>query len=384
MIFLSNRKKLGNHRFLIADMCFHQVMAECMYHVFSNLGETHILAHETTMAWPSNIPANHILLKNKIFRKIGFIQRRMLRLKFLITLLRISRNYSHIIVTTGIEYAPKGIKLISYVMYYLLCLTNKRVITVVHNTNFWEDDSGFFRAFLVRRITSSVKAFACLSNRVHKRWRSTISPANNSFVLPFLTIDQNHISKQMHSKASDVITLIYQGTVNYKRKDCDLILSTFRHLSDQKRSKYKIIFQGPPIYTEDMLFLSKLSALVECDWREYYLPHEEMRKLLLGGDIFISPLKSSYGYGQIKESGIAFDCIKYQRPGIVRGGLCSDEFSDFLLSYSSATDFFNLLNTLDRKILHNLYNNLIHTSSFFTHSYCASNIREHVLGDSDE
>lgn len=362
---------------LIADMCYHQVMAESMYNVFSKRYKTNILSNESLMTWPDSINKNDIFILSRSKSDLGALKRRIYRLLFLIKLFLIQKKYAAVIVTTGIEYAPRGLQLVSYFLYYLICRRSK-VITVVHNIDFWEvNKKGCLKKKVLSEVLKTSRKFICLSDKISKNFAEKYSLSEKTVTAPFLTIskfdlDENHFN---HLKSIDKkIVIVYQGTVNYKRKNCEILLSAFSKMSCKDRGKFKLIFQGPPIYEKDREFLCEISKLMDCDWRDYFLPYNKMKELIKSSHILIAPINSSFGYGEIKESGICFDAIRYMRPAIVPEGICSEEFLPFLKTYKTEEELLGLLKNLNKNTVEYLSKKLKEISYKYTNEYCSDSL----------
>lgn len=370
---------------IIADMCYHQVMAESMYYIFSENHNVKLVVNETNMSWPNDIaPKNIATIRNTSKKNDNFIQRRYFRFLFIINLLFIAKKNDYVIFTSGIEYVPIFIRTLWYILYVFL--TQKtNVITVAHQTNIWEQGFGnIFKRILLKKALDNSYRIACLSDFTLENWKRHSFSSTPSFRLPFLIIEEGKIKSKKLETEPEKIVIACQGTVSLKRKNYYDLYNAINLLSKNERKRFQFIFQGPPISTEDKVFLEEFSKIADVDWRDYYMPSVKVEKKLLVAHIFIAPLNLDYGYGTYRESGAGFDAIKYQLPVITNSTFCSKEFASIFVDYNTVEELLEVLKKLDMKTLNRYYDNLAILSKDYTTKYWAAKMVSELNISEDE
>jgi hypothetical protein len=295
-------------------------------------------------------------------------------MKFILWIVFHRKKYDYIFFTAGIEFAPKLLKPLWYLCFLLICRSRKaRVIDVAHSLSFWDCSrvKGLKR-LLIKQILSKVFAFVCLSNLVLDKWRELGYSTRPSLLIPFLTVKKDEI--KLRSFNSQIITVCVQGTVCHKRRDYRDLLSVVENMEHDQKSRLSFIFQGPPVEKQDLVFLNHFKTTARCEFRESYLDSTKMKDLIARCDILFAPLSPHYGYGKIRESGIGFDCVRYQIGAIVPAGICSKEFDSVLLPYENANQLSNILLTLNKDAINSLNRNAFRLSTDFTDDAVAEKV----------
>jgi hypothetical protein len=355
-IKMKNSQILQNKsKFLIANLCFHQVMAESLYHILSNIGTVHIISNEDTMPWEKSIPPHNITqiktsasfksnLKDAFSKRIG-------RLKVLWWIYTKKKQFDYVIFTAGTEYIPKGIRLISYVLLKLITSSRTiKVIETLHKISFWESifKNPSIKNKILRNSINEMVGFASVSDRILQSWKNRGYANISQIQIPFVVPKDGY--KRICRSPIDRMVICVHGTTTLKRRRYDIMFDALKLLPDNKRNLFDIIFQGPPVSSDDRAFINRLSGIVSTKWRDHYMSSDEMRVLMEEVDIIIAPLNAKYGYGTDNESGVGFDCYRYQIGGIVPEEICSNEFAPALITYSSVQNLRDVFLSLDKNM----------------------------------
>lgn len=360
---------------LIADMCYHQVMAESIYYPLKSISKCHLLLNEANFIIANDIESEDVTLLSYRSAKINWFKRRLLRLRFLLNIIVRQNNYSFIIITAGIEYVPKLLRFIWYLLICLTCVRKRNIIFVVHNVKYWERSThSIIFGKLFQIILKNAYSFACLSEQVLGLWREASLSERPSFLLPFLTVSDTLIGSNPISE-KNIIRIAVQGTVCQKRKRYDHLLYVISNMNKKALSRFQFVFQGPPVSKEDRELLKSMELRADIDWRDYYLSNEEMNELMVSCGLFLAPLNVEYGYGKFRESGIGFDCVKYQRAGIAQLCMCSSEFKNILIDYNNENDLLKIFESLNFNKLDEMYRKVTMLSKEYSHSYWAERLK---------
>jgi hypothetical protein len=370
-------------RFLIANLCFHQVMAESLYHILDNLGTVHIISNEDTMPYQESIPKEHIA---RINTKPSFksnirdaLAKRIGRLQVLLWIFSKRNNFDYLIFTAGVEYIPKGIRLFSYILIMMISrFGSVKVIETVHKISFWND---VFRNGVIRNrifTHSNISALACVSDRILSLWKNKKLTDIPAIQIPFVVPSSEYIRNIVTTENRIVICV--HGTATMKRRRYDLMYDAFHSIPESKRSSLEIVFQGPPVSAEDKSMINKLSDIVAVRWRDHYLSSDEMEVLMSESDILIAPLNTEYGYGSDNESGIGFDCLRYHIGGIVPKAVCSSEFAPVFMTYTSSEELKDIFLSIDKKTTRDYSNRAQKAAAQYTDKAWANKLKPLIFG----
>lgn len=367
--------------FLVADMCYHQVMAESLYYPLSQLGKVRLLLNEANFQVARDINPSDVTIMSHRSDTMNWFQRRILRMRFALTVALNQKKYTNVVITAGVEYVPSLVRIWWYVIICIACLRVRNIIFVVHNVKYWEKKAhSKYYGLVFRKILRYAHSFACLSEQVLTFWNNASISNVESFVVPFLTVRDPYVgSCRLPNK--EVIRIVVQGTVCQRRKRYDHLIFALLNMSDKVRSRFKFIFQGPPVSEDDREMLRRLESQASIEWRDHYMTNNEMELLMQSCDLLLAPLNTEYGYGVFRESGIGFDCVKYQRGAIAQAHMCSPEFTDGIISYNDEKELLHILEELSLEQIEQVYQNVVKISRMFSHSFWATRLSELLCRD---
>lgn len=365
---------------LIADMCYHQVMAESLYYPVEKNNRPYLLLNEANYTLSPEINLHNVRVVSKKKEVRNWLHRRWVRILFLIKIIMLQKKNDLVIITSTLEYVPVLTRTICYLLVCLICQRRKNVVFVIHNVKFWKMKIRYsIFSILFKYISKKAFAFACLSEQVIKFWNEENVSERPVYLLPFLTVKDSYIGSIPVSE-QEKITIAIQGTVCHKRKKYNHLEYIINQLSQSEKDKIEFVFQGPPVSDEDKCFLQKIQTKCKAEWRTNYLSDEEMMALIRKTDLFFAPLNRSYGYGIFRESGIGFDCVKYQRGAIVQASMCSPEFRSCMIQYTSKDELLNIIKDINHKQIKKVYNEVVQLSKRYSHSFWSKKINQ-IVGE---
>lgn len=283
---------------------------------------------------------------------------------------------------------------------YLNVFNETKSIVVLHNLNFsiFFKDVSVSNLFLERsKLLYFLKLYFkenVLKHRKHilKLNNIAVLSENLSHVieakLPFQKTYFFNLNycKSIHSDPNEEIQIVIPGNVSPKRKNLNLVFSTFPKL--KPISKLHFIFLGKP---ENIRIAKKLSLLnltcndfVKITYFENYVPQGIYDKFITKADVLFCPIKertSFYGvteiYGKTKVSGNENDCIFNGKLGL---------FPDFYPAfnwvtnrYSTENDLVHYFNSLTFEKLEVEYKGMSVLSEKFTFDKVRNRLKNQLL-----
>jgi len=205
------------------------------------------------------------------------------------------------------------------------------------------------------------------------------------FVIPYSINDSNN---KKSSHRNEILKVAIPGGIDGHRRDIDLVLEIVEEINNLNL-KIEFNFIGNVLGELGLALLKKIETLKEKGYllNHYYSDDDNVlfEKKMTECDIILSPINvnTSYEgikeiYGQTKATGVVFDMMRFEKPGILPIHLkTSSTMESSIIKYENKNDLINILTKLvnDSSYLQELTNHSIKNAIY----YNKDNVKDRVL-----
>lgn len=234
------------------------------------------------------------------------------------------------------------------------------IIVTIHNVCTWLNPpftlnrvalSNYYNRFRIKQKTKAIivleesqKEFI-LSNKLYKK---------PIIVIPYSINDTN---RTIIHKKNEILKVAIPGGIDGHRRNIDLVLEIAEEIYNSNL-KIEFYFIGNVLGELGRALLKKMELLKEkgCLVSHYYSDEDNslFEKKMTECDIILSPInvKTNYEgiqeiYGQTKATGVVFDLMRFEKPGILPIDLkTSSNMNSSIIKYESKKNLIDILSRL--------------------------------------
>ncbi len=258
-----------------------------------------------------------------------------------------ARKYDLVFIQTGPEWRDWFSNIaITFGFYLFTLFYKKKIILHIRNIDRYQI-KGFSTGYFLRHLAlKNVKCLTFDSIQIENNFKKSCKNAKNfsTAVIPCYFSDIKSSVKPRIDKSGIEIGLI---SIDPRRKDYDLFYDILHSLNEDQREKITVVLVGNCESRICKGVAKMFERIVKVKYIPKILNDEEFISLSNECDIFLTPLRKSFGYGKTMESATYGDAIFLKRKVIVPKFSCkSKEFDEIAIYYNNKKELLNIIISL--------------------------------------